>query len=230
LEFVPLLGIEQFADLYDGPDAAPYLEERTRHPSHHSAKKCRSDHVHPHLISDSSNADGPEGPARVVHVGFEFLRERSEIVITDELCRSLLHHLQVQRESRFEDIACSMGVAWSKVNSVSIESILCTKPGVERLGHPARAMNDEVGRQHLGENSSPTFWRHAGVGVEVTNLTFCMSPAIRTARSRDLVFLARDAANSFFQGSPNISQMFGPCGPPAEIGPVVSNDELNSHD
>ena len=55
-----------------------------------------------------------------------------------------------------------------------------------------------------------------------------MSPAIGAACAKDLIFLARDKANSFRQGSLDCSQS-SLCGPAAEVGAVVRDDELNTN-
>lgn len=69
LETDPLLRIEELADLFDGSATAPYFEKRAGHPSHHSAKEGRTNHVHPHLVSNGAYIEEEELPPSVFHPG-----------------------------------------------------------------------------------------------------------------------------------------------------------------
>jgi hypothetical protein len=55
METVPLLRIEESADLFDGSVTAPYFVERPSHSSHHSAEKGGTNHVHPHLVPEAAH-------------------------------------------------------------------------------------------------------------------------------------------------------------------------------
>jgi len=96
LETVPLLDIEESADLFDGPVSAPHFKERSGHPPHHSAKKGRSNHVHPHLVSKRAYLEAADQSARIFHAGIELFRKRSVIVISDQRFPACLHPFHVQ--------------------------------------------------------------------------------------------------------------------------------------
>ena len=96
LETVPLLEIEESADLFDGSVSAPHFEERSGHPPHHAAKKGRSNHVHPHLVSKRAHLEAADRSARVFHAGIELFRKRSVIVISDQGLPAFLHPVHVQ--------------------------------------------------------------------------------------------------------------------------------------
>jgi len=69
------------------PVTTPHFQKRARHSPHHSAKKGRADHVHPHFISGLAYLEGEEFAPRVFHVVFEFFGVRSEIVLPNQSFR-----------------------------------------------------------------------------------------------------------------------------------------------
>lgn len=79
------------------------------------------------------------------------------------------------------------------------------------------------------KNDRPFGWVNPHVGIKVAYLPPCMRSAIGSACSKDLVFFARDTANSFFQCALN-SSLPSLCGPATKVSTVVRNDELNSHE
>jgi hypothetical protein len=95
LETVPLLGVEESADLFDGSVPASNFKKNACHPSHHSAKKGGSHHVHPHLVSRRANLESVENPPCVLHMAVQLLRERTEIVISNQELGALPHPIHV---------------------------------------------------------------------------------------------------------------------------------------
>jgi hypothetical protein len=97
LETVPLLEVEESADLFDGSVSAPNFKERSGHPPHHAAKKGRSNHVHPHLVSKRAHFEASNRSASIFNAGIELFRKRSVIVISDQGSPALPHSVHVQR-------------------------------------------------------------------------------------------------------------------------------------
>ena len=113
------------------------------------------------------------------------------------------------------------------LNTIAIRSIDRAKPAVKPIWPNPSVDNRKVIRQHLVQNHRPTRRLDRNRAIKVADLAQGVGAAIRSTCSNDLVILARDPANSFFQCSLNTS-LSRLCGPAAEIGSVVLNDELYS--
>lgn len=228
LNTIPLLS-EESADLFDGPVSSSYFEQSSGDPAHHATKEGCANHVHPHLVSGGDNVHGEETPHRVFGVVVQFFGERAEIVLPFERPSGEPHGVQIERPSVMMDKPRKLGISrWSGANSVPVEPVDGTKPTVELVGHFRGANHGDIRIQQSIERVRPSLNRDSDDGVEVAYLAARVSAAVRTARSNDLDFLARDSANSFFQcaldGSPSSLR-----GPAAKIAAVVGDDKLDSH-